>query len=772
MLFLERGFSQNCSLDALEVKIFGELPDRWVTVVNGIISANKAKESCVFHPNISGNIAAAKVACLCPGLANSSFNLELAINVWGKLSCELIEALRKLLVKSKLCRLTTNIHGKVTDDVASSLTCYLKYAHFVTVNIWGELTTNGKAAIERFSSNNDNPNVNLIVHDLMSDCSPDGLHFCIDNPLLLPSVFTEVKKTGSSELSLTISGASDDWAQFVEDGLTNSTSLTTFTLTIKNRHGEDVGCIQRLLEVVLRNTSLASLNLVFSGHSDMGIQSGGNLAKVSSELTTHQGIDLGISLAKNTSLSALSLTIDIHSGNNVAGLRGLASIVSLHPLTLPINSYSGMLVVLMIGLSHGLASNESLRTLTLTITDHCLPRPLSPFPSSLSFPIFPGTEDHYSDEVGVWIQYLCRGLGFNKSLQTLTLTINNYRDLGRDWFKGLGRGLQSNESLHTLTLTINNYSDTGGDWFKDLSHGLVSNKSLHTLTLTINNYSARYEVWMEDLCRGLASNFSLPTLTLTINNYSTTGEVWMEHLDRGLASNFSLRTCTLALIINNYSAMGEVWMEHLGLGLASNFSLRTLTLTINKYSATGEVWMEYLGRGLASNFSLRTLTLTVSYFSEKDKVSDSDSLARNKSLTTVSHTVNNYINTAGDRMKYLGDGFARNESLTTVSLTINNYINTAGDLIRYLGDGFARNKSLTTVSFTINSCSEVSEDRLLELCNNLAKIDTLTTLSLTINDHSATSRGLGCDLSKCFADCKSLTSLRLTVNLYGEEDAC
>ena len=701
MLFLERGFSQNCSLDALEVKIFGELPDRWATVVNGIISANKAKESCVFHPNISGNIAAAKVACLCPGLANSSFNLELALNVWGKLSCELIEALGKLLVKSKLCRLTTNIHGKVTDDVASSLTCYLKYAHFVTVNIWGELTTNGKAAIERFSSSNDNPNVNLIVHDLISDSSPDGLHFCIDNPSLLPSVFTKVKETGSSELSLAISGASDRWAKFVEYGLTNSTSLTIFTLAIKNRHGEDVGCIQRLLEVVLRNTSLASLNLAFSGHSDMRIQSGGNLAEVSSErfLTTHQGINLGISLAKNTSLSALSLAIDIHSGNNVAGLRGLTSNVSLHPLTLTINSYSGMVVVLMIGLSHGLASNESLRTLTLTIndhsiTDHWLPRPLSPFPSLPLFPFFPGTadhfddhfsddhfsDDHFSDEVEVCTQCLGCGLGFNKSLQTLTLTINNYRDLGKDWFKGLGRGLRSNKSLHTLTLTINSYSDAGGDW-------------------------------MEHLCRDLASNFSFHTLTLTINKYSATGEVRMEHMGCGLVSNFSLPTLTLT--INNYSATGEVWMEHLCRGLASNFSLRTLTLTINNYSATGEVWMEHLGRGLASNVSLRTLTLTVSNFIEKDKVSDS--LTRNKSLTTISHTVNNYSNTAGDRMKYLGDGFARNKSLTTVSLTINNYINTAGDWIRYLGDGFARNESLTTVSFTINSCSEVSEDQLLAI---------------------------------------------------------
>ena len=66
IVFLKRGFLQNCSVDALEVKIFGELPNNWATVMKGIISANKAKQSCTFHPSISGNIAAAKVDCLTP----------------------------------------------------------------------------------------------------------------------------------------------------------------------------------------------------------------------------------------------------------------------------------------------------------------------------------------------------------------------------------------------------------------------------------------------------------------------------------------------------------------------------------------------------------------------------------------------------------------------------------------------------------------------------------------------------------------------------------
>ena len=701
--FLKSGFLQNYSLNALKVKIFGELPDSWATVVKGIISANKAKQSCTFHPNTSGNIAAAKVACLTPVLAKSSFNLEQTLNIWGELSCEVREAVGRLLVKSTSCRLTLNIHGNVTDDVASSLMSYLKIETcvcLVTFNIWGELTTNGKAAVERFSSANHNANLKVIVHD----CPPRDPPFCIDEPSSLPSVFTNVKDTGTSELSLTISGASDDWAQGLNDGLTNSTSLTTLALTIENCHEENVGWMQRLLEVVLENASLATLALTLTLYSLIDV-----------------GIDLGNSLAKNASLTGLSLTINNHISD----------------------SY-----FLSLCLRDGLASNESLHTLPLTV-------------------------NNYRGTGGEWIMGLGDGLSLNKSLRTLTLTINNYGCADGDWIQGLGDGLASNESLHTLTLTINDYITTGRVWIEGLGNGLASNKSLHTLTLTINNYSGGDEKWVPGLGDGLASNKSLHTLTLTINNYSGTDGDSTQDLGDGLASNKSLHT--LALTIINYRGASGFWLQELGDGLASNKSLHTLTLTMNDYIDTSGFWIQRLVDGFASNKSLHTLTLTVN-----DYIGTSgfwiqglgDGLGSNKSLQTLTLTINDYIGTAGDWIQGLGDGLASNKSLHTLTLAISNYSGTAGVLITDLGDGLARNESLTSLSLTINSCSEVSEGELLELCKNLARSDTLTTLSLTINDHSSTSRGLGCDLSKCFADCKSLTSLSLTVSLYGEEPVC
>ena len=640
IVFLKRGFLQNCSVDALEVKIFDEVPDSWATVIKGVILGNKAKQSCTFHPSICGNIAAAKVACLTPVLAKTGFNLEQTLNVWGDLSCEVIEAVGRLLVKSTPCRLTLNIHGNVFDDVASSLTSYLKIkacVHLVTFNIWGELTTNGKAAIERLSGANQNANLKVIVHDLISDCSSCGLHFCIDEPSFLPSVFTKVKDTGTSELSLTISGASDDWAQGLNDGLTNNTSLTTLALTIENCPGENVGWTQRLLEVVLENTSLAILALTLTLYS-----------------LSDKGIDLGNSLAKNVSLTALSLTINSHIRGSCflwLGLRdGLASNKSLHTLTLTVNNYSDTGEDSRLGLRDGLASIKSLRTLTLAINNSGTARGL--------------------------IQGLSDGLASNKSLHTLTLAINNNSSMAGDLIQGLGDGLVSNKSLQTLTLTINNNSHMAVGLIQGMGDGLASNKSLHTLTLAINNNSATAGDLIQGLGDGLASNKSLQTLTLTIDNYS------------------------------DFVGFSIMYLSH---GLAGNESLATLTLTINDYSGTGADWELGLADGLASNKSLTTLTLTINNYSDAAGVSITDigdGLARNVSLTTISLAINSCSEVSEDQLRELCNNLARSDTLTTLNLTINEHSSTSRGLGCHLSKCFADCKSLTTLSLTVSLYGE------------------------------------------------------------------
>ena len=477
IVFLERGFLQNYSLNALEVKIFGELPDSWANVVKGMILENKAKQTCTFHPNTSGNIAASTVACLNPVLAKSSFNLEQTLNVWGEFSCEVIEALRKLLVKSTPCQLTLNIHGNVSDDVASSLTSYLKIekcVHLVTFNIWGKLTTNGKAAIERFSGANHNANLKVIVHDLISDFSPDGLHFCIDNPSLLPSVFTKVKDTVTSELSLTISAVSDDLAQGLNDGLTNSTSLIhTLTLAININSGA-AGT------VFIEN--LGSIVTIINYSGTCGVKIHG----------------LGPALTSNKLLHTLTLTINNNSGTGGVWMHdlgdGLASNKSLRILTLTVNNYSCTSGDWALGLGDGLASNKSLNTITLTI-------------------------NNYSETARVRMHDLGDGLASNKSLHTLILTNNNYSDAAGLSIMDLGDGLARNKSLTTLSLTINSCSEVSEDQLLELCNNLAKSDTLTTLSLTINDHSSTSRGLGCDLSKCFADCKSLITLSLTVSLY-------------------------------------------------------------------------------------------------------------------------------------------------------------------------------------------------------------------------------------------------------------
>ena len=709
---LDRGVLQNSSLESLEVKVFGELPNNWATFVKSKISAKKPKQALTFHPNIKGNISDAEVAFLFPVLPNTSLNVEQSINVWGELSSTGAQALGKFLGDSPPSRLNVNFHGKVTDHVASILTSNLKFHKtmtFLTFNIWGEITTNGKAAIEEFSSSNYNHGLNLNIHDLMSDYGPDSLDFCIDDPSLLSSVFTKVKDSGTAELSITIAGMSEDWARGLSDSLTSSTPLTTLHLTIRNCSGKSSFWMQGLSDGLARNTSLTTLTLTFNNYSD-------------------------------------------NSGDWLPDLDdGLANTMSLTKLTLIFNNHCDRCRDCTLSLSHGLSRNTSLTTLTLEV-------------------------NNYSDEIGRWILVLGDGLASNRSLTTLTLTVNNCSDVSGDWMQDLGDGLASNRSLTTLTLTVNNYGDVSGDWMLGkLGIGLASNTSITTLTLTFNNYSDRSGDWMlGELGNGLARNTSITTLTLTINNYGDVIGDWVLGLSNGLAINKSITTFTLT--INNYGDGIGDWMQNLGDSLAKTRSLTVLTLTINNYDDVIRSWMLGLSYGLASNRSLTSLTLTFNNYrgmSGDWMLGElGNGLARNTSITTLTLTINNYGDVIGDWVLGPSNGLAINKSITTFTLTINNYGDGIGDWMQNLGDSLAKTRSLTVLTLTINSCNEVKKDHLLELCNSLAKSESLTTLRLTVNDHGDRSGGLGFDISESFEHCKSLTLLSLTVNLYGEENVC
>ena len=765
---LKKGFKENTSLNSLKVKVFGELPDNWATITENELMGKKSFLSLTVHPNVAGKITTAQVVSLCPGFKLQS----LTLNLWGELRCNEAESLCKRLVESSTSCVTLNIHGRVTDDVAECFLRYLKLCKTLSslrIKIWGELTRDGNSALQELCNQRDS--FSLSVCRMTSDdwiCKE--LHSTINLPSSFTPVFTKVKETLTSKLSLNITNHRDptgDLCHGLRDGLANDTSLTTLNLKFDDFRDMSGDWTHDLGDGLAKNTSLTTLSLTFNDCIDMsgdwthGL--GDGLAKNTSlttlSLTFNDFRDmsgdwahgLGDGLAKNTSLTTLSLTFNDFrdmSGDWTHGLRdGLATNTSLTTLSLTFNNYNVIGEIWAHGLGDGLAKNTSLTTLSLTFND-------------------------FRDMSGDWAHGLGDGLAKNTSLTTLSLTFNGFRDMSGDWTHGLRDGLATNTSLTTLSLTFNNYNVIGEIWAHGLGDGLAKNTSLTTLSLTFNDFRDMSGDWAHGLGDGLAKNTSLTTLSLTCNNYNVIGGIWAHGLGDGLAKNTSLTT--LSLTFNDFRDMNGDWTHGLRDGLATNTSLTTLSLTFNNYNDMSGDWGRGLGDGLATNTSLTTLSLTFSNFSVIGGIwahGLGDGLAKNTSLTTISLTFNSYSDMSGDLAHCLSDGLAKNTSLTTLSLTFNSYSDMSGEWARGLGDGLAKNTSITTLTLAFNNCSGTSGDWLNNLCDSLARSDSIATLSFTINDHSDTSN-LGCDLSRRLANCKSLTTLNLTVSLYGGVTVC
>ena len=129
-----------------------------------------------------------------------------------------------------------------------------------------------------------------------------------------------------------------------------------------------------------------------------------------------------------------------------------------------------------------------------------------------------------------WIDSLHLSLARNCSLNSLTLTINNFSP----WSTGLSLTLigwlEGCSSLKSLTLTLNEYYELEDTYASLLRKGLGRNTSLISLTLTLNIYS---RVIINDMCYfefddisddGFVPNISLNSFTLTINDFCSSGD--------------------------------------------------------------------------------------------------------------------------------------------------------------------------------------------------------------------------------------------------------
>ena len=209
---LKKGFKENTSLNSLKVKVFGELPDNWATITENELMEKKSFLSLTVYPNIAGKITTAQVVSLCAGFKLQS----LTLNLWGELRCNEAETLCKRLVESSTSCVTLNMHGRVTDDVADCFLRYLKLCKTLSslrIKIWGELTRDGNSALQELCNQRDS--FSLSVCRMTSDdwiCKE--LHSTINFPSSFTPVFTKVKETLTSKLSLNITNLGDatgDW---------------------------------------------------------------------------------------------------------------------------------------------------------------------------------------------------------------------------------------------------------------------------------------------------------------------------------------------------------------------------------------------------------------------------------------------------------------------------------------------------------------------------------------------------------------------------------
>ena len=250
----------------------------------------------------------------------------------------------------------------------------------------------------------------------------------------------------------------------------------------------------------------------------------------------------------------------------------------------------------------------------------------------------------------------------NTGKENLAVTINFQSDdstcddsddsTGRNWNDSRLLGLPRNCSLNSLTLTINNFSSRSTELSLSLIGCLENCISLKSLALTLNEYNYWKYTYASHLRKVLGRNTSLISLTLTLNIYTPPlgdSEFGCDDISDDVVPNISMDSFTLT--INEFSGMGDYWyrvdiMNYL-LGLRSGFlwpnykSLNTFDLTLNiRFEVSVSSLLELLDAVVKVN-SLRTLRLKF-YHCPSTKYDFSKLEVKSPSLELIELTIIHY----------------------------------------------------------------------------------------------------------------------------------
>ena len=579
-IFLEKGLMENSSLNYIRLCVHGELPGNWHSVMENLRLAKKSPVCCSFYPNTFNNVANNGFL---PVLVRKGLNVNqrLTVNVWGEMKCEAAEALCKVLAPSSITVLTLNVRGNLTSEVSNSIARCLKEnktLSSLSINLWGELTTEG--GIVPFSLSKHN-RVQLNVHDVRIGPgeSSNVLVITTDNPAALRVFFTKVKDKRKEKVSLTINNdsyATKEWTRCLGDALAENPSLTTLDLTVNSRFVDaDLG--QNLGECLLQSTSLTSLSLAFNF----------------SNMKEGWECKLGERLIKLASLTTLSLKI------NGDGEWNQKDWLSPTLSSLDDGEENQKNCLSPTKLSNVLAAIKSLSSLSVAI--------------------------HGDIMCSFWDEVLRDCLMECTSLKKLNLTFNRGNSYFSRVFSGFCVGLWTTSSLNTLCVAIFINDPTCNDFsslLDSLNQGLSLNSSVTTLTLTVTVAADDADdiSWLINSDDGLSVNTSITTLNVTINEYGD-GESHIREVLResgvfgGLANNTSVTTFNLAL--NSSKEVSDDWLTGLSDTLMKNTSLTTLRIKVNNHCATGKSRLYDFEKLLIESRSLSLLELDVSLYGKE-----------------------------------------------------------------------------------------------------------------------------------------------------------
>ena len=366
----------------------------------------------------------------------------------------------------------------------------------------------------------------------------NALDVYIDNPASLTPMFSEVKNTRKERINLKIINHDEvisDWPRLLGDALAENTSLTKLDLTVIN-YTMNPGIGKDLGDSLLRSSSLTVLSLTISNYSNMAegweCTLVNSLAKIAPLTTLSLSIDdrgevrkCKEDLVAVKSLSTLSVVIN---GSKLTYFWGkflrkcLDECTSLTKLCLTSNEY----------MEHGNSPYDA--TFLDRFSDDSVEKPVSwreglrfGLPSTSSLKELVITINDMTLIYSYSIAYLIQGLSVNNSIASLTVIVSDYEFSSCElWVASLKRCIAENKSLTTLTLTLNDYSD--GQQHARLSRGrrdgdFPENTSLTELNLTVNIRREVSEDWLPFLCDYLMMHCSsLKTVRLQVNNRCTT----------------------------------------------------------------------------------------------------------------------------------------------------------------------------------------------------------------------------------------------------------